>query len=278
MANEQNVVALAERYYDSDDADRFYFHVWGGQDIHIGIYEQPGESIRQASERSVQLLAQSLDGAGPDTRVLDLGAGYGGAARYLATRFGCHVTCLNLSETQNRRNREFTQDAALSHRIRIVHGNFERVFEPDASFDVVWSQDAILHSADRTRVMGEARRVLKPGGLMIFTDPMQADEVPDGVLAPVLERIHLDSMGSFGFYHAAARELGMVAEATTVLTPHLITHYARVREELTRRREELEGLVSRAYIDRMLIGLTHWVQAAEAGHLAWGVMRYRVPT
>jgi sarcosine/dimethylglycine N-methyltransferase len=210
------------------------------------------------------------------SRVIDLGAGYGGAARYLARACGFHVTCLNLSETQNARNRQLTEDAGLSDRIRVVHGNFEQVPEPDASFDVVWSQDAILHSADRMQVMREARRVLKPGGQLVFTDPMQADDVPDGVLAPVLERIHLDSMGSFAFYHAAAKELGMELVEAVDLTQHLVTHYARVREELQSRRSELEGPVSGEYIDRMLAGLTHWVQAGEAGYLAWGVLRYRV--
>jgi sarcosine/dimethylglycine N-methyltransferase len=277
MAADGDAVELAERYYDSDDADRFYFHVWGGEDIHIGFYQGRGDTIRRASHRSVVMLARSLSSAGPGTRVLDLGAGYGGAARYLAKRFGCSVTCLNLSETQNARNRKLTADAGLSSKVSVVHGNFESVPEPDASFDVVWSQDAILHSADRMQVMREARRVLKPGGQLVFTDPMQADDVPDGVLAPVLERIHLDSMGSFAFYNAAARELGMELVETVDLTAHLVTHYTRVREELTARRAELEGLVSPEYIDRMLAGLTHWVDAGEAGYLAWGVLRYRVP-
>ena len=28
---------ITEKYYDSDDADRFYYHIWGGEDIHIGL-------------------------------------------------------------------------------------------------------------------------------------------------------------------------------------------------------------------------------------------------
>jgi ubiquinone/menaquinone biosynthesis C-methylase UbiE len=45
--------------------------------------------------------------------------------------------------------------------------------------------------------MTEVDRVLKPGGELVFTDPMQADDCPDGVLQPVLDRIHLESLGSF---------------------------------------------------------------------------------
>src|SRR5690606_39426584 len=67
-------------------------------------------------------------------------------------------------------------------------GVFEDIPENDGSFDVVWSQDAILHSDQRAAVLGEVWRVLKPGGHFIFTDPMQADDVPEGVLDPVYER------------------------------------------------------------------------------------------
>ncbi|CAN0483755.1 unnamed protein product, partial [Ectocarpus sp. 12 AP-2014] len=48
---------------------------------------------------------------------------------------------------------------------------------PDASCDVVTSQDALLHAgSERHRALGEAARVLKPGGRMVFTDIMQSKE------------------------------------------------------------------------------------------------------
>lgn len=33
-----SVARTAQAYYNSGDADNFYFHVWGGEDIHVGIY------------------------------------------------------------------------------------------------------------------------------------------------------------------------------------------------------------------------------------------------
>ncbi|MFQ5645165.1 MAG: SAM-dependent methyltransferase, partial [Thiogranum sp.] len=95
------VVKTAQDYYNSDDADNFYYHVWGGEDIHIGIYESFEDDIADASKRTVDAMAaQCLMNLAPQTQVLDVGAGYGGAARWLAENFGCHVTCLNLSEAQ----------------------------------------------------------------------------------------------------------------------------------------------------------------------------------
>jgi sarcosine/dimethylglycine N-methyltransferase len=277
QAEQQNVVRVAERYYDSNDADQFYFNIWGGEDIHIGIYESETEPVRSASRRTVERMAGTVRGLDEKARVLDLGAGYGGAARYLAKTYGCHVTCLNLSETQNRRNRELSQRQGLGDSIRVVHGNFEELrFDPD-SYDVVWSQDSFLHSARREQVLGEVARVLKPKGQFVFTDPMQADDCPSGVLGPVLARIHLESMGSFAFYRAQLAARGFEELSVADLTEQLGTHYARVRAELTARYDDMCRLASKAYVDRMLVGLENWVRAESSGHLRWGILHFEAP-
>lgn len=267
--------AVAEEYYDSRDADAFYARVWGGEDIHIGLYEPADLSISQASRRTVARMAAELEGLPAGSRVVDLGAGYGGAARWLAARHGCHVTCVNLSEVQNERNRRLTAEAGLGDRIEVRHGSFEAIPAEDASFDVAWSQDAFLHAADRRRVLREVHRVLRPGGGLVFTDPMQADDCPPEVLRPVYERLHLDSLGSFDSYRKAAAEIGFEEVRCVRLTPHLRMHYARVRRSLEERYDALANEASRPYLDRMLAGLRHWVEAADRGHLAWGILHFR---
>ncbi|MEO9962251.1 MAG: class I SAM-dependent methyltransferase, partial [Nisaea sp.] len=164
MSRRSQAVQKAEEYYDSSEADAFYKNVWGGEDIHIGIYNTPDEEIAQASRRTVETMALQIPGLGRKTRILDLGAGYGGSARHLAGTYGCHVTCLNLSETQNDLNRDKNVETDLDALIDVVHGSFEDIPAEDASVDLVWSQDAILHSGDRPRVLDEISRVLAPGG------------------------------------------------------------------------------------------------------------------
>lgn len=270
-----SVVETTERYYDSVDADAFYERIWGGEDIHIGLYDAPDAPIARASRKTVETMADRLGDLGPDTRVLDLGAGYGGSARYLARRFGGPVTCLNLSERQNQRNARLCREAGLDDRVDVRHGDFEKLPFPDASFDVVWSQDAFLHSGRRKQVLAEAARVLVPGGQLIFTDPMQADDCPPGVLGDVYDRIHLDSMGSFAFYRKAASELALEEIAVVELTRHLRTHYARVRSELERQRSVLRMDVDDEFIDHMVAGLSSWIDAADRGWLAWGILHFR---
>lgn len=274
----QSVVEVAEKYYDSNDADQFYFKIWGGEDIHIGLYDGDKDPIVGASKKTVERIASMLQGFGQNAQVLDIGAGYGGPARYLARTHGCHVACLNLSETQNARNRKLSNDQGLGELIEVVHANFEQIPKPDQSYDVVWSQDAILHSGNRKKVLEEVVRVLRPGGQFIFTDPMQADDVPDQtVLAPVLQRIHLDSLGSFRFYRETARELGLEEVECVNLTEQLVRHYGRVREDLTSRYDEMTKLSSKAYVDRMIQGLGHWIDAGKKGYLAWGILHFKKP-
>ncbi|EUA92486.1 ubiE/COQ5 methyltransferase family protein [Mycobacterium ulcerans str. Harvey] len=196
---------------------------------------------------------------------MDLGAGYGGCARHLASDYGSSVTCLNISEAQNETNRERNRNAGLDAKIRVVHGSFEAIPEPDGSYDVVWSQDAILHAADRRKVIEEAFRVLKAGGELIFTDPMQADEVPDGVLAPVYDRLNLADLGSMRFYRETALAVGFEVVDQIDLVHNLGVHYQRVLEELETRRRELEEHSSTEYLDKMRVGLRNWMDSAREG-------------
>ena len=271
-------VRIAEDYYDSADADRFYFEIWGGEDIHVGLYDGVGAPpIRQASVRTVERMAAKL-ALGPGARVLDAGAGYGGAARWLARETAADVVCVNISETQNALNRQKNVEQGLADRVEVLHGSFDDLPAPDASFDAVWSQDAFLHGADRGKIVREAARVLKPGGSLIFTDPMQADDAPQDRLQPILDRIHLSSLGSVAFYRQAAAAAGLNLVEADEMPDMLGLHYASVRQSLETRRDDLTARgVSADYIDRMIAGLGHWVDGAAKGWLNWGILHFRKP-
>lgn len=272
--NYSSAVNTARDYYNSDDADNFYFHIWGGEDIHVGLYQTPTEEIAPASVRTVATMA-SKGQFTKNTHVLDVGAGYGGAARYLARTYGCRVTCLNLSEVENDRNRQHNREQGLDHLIDVVDGSFEDLPFDDNQFHIIWSQDAMLHSGDRVRVLQEVSRVMKPGGEFIFTDPMAADNADKKGLKPILDRLHLESMGSPSFYRRELNRLGMDTVEFDDRTPQLPTHYGRVLEETERREADISRHVSEEYLTRMKAGLRHWVDGGRAGNLAWGIFHVR---
>jgi len=277
-ASYTDVVQTARDYYNSDDAETFYSTVWGGEDIHIGLYESDEDTIAEASRRTVEQLAQQLGRLDDSMHVLDMGSGYGGTARYLAETTGCRVTGLNLSEVENQRARQLNEDRGLQERVTIVDGSFEAVDSPGESFDAVCSQDAFLHSGERLLVVSEAARVLKPGGVFGFTDIMQADDCPDGVLRPILDRIHLSDLDSPAFYRSAASVQGLEEVAFRDLSPHLSTHYRRVLTETELWEAALKHRVSSDYLERMKKGLSHWVDGGERGYLVWGIFVFRKPS
>jgi sarcosine/dimethylglycine N-methyltransferase len=273
--NQKTAVDKAQEYYNSDDADNFYFTIWGGEDIHVGLYNSEDEPIFDASRRTIERMASKISNLDKNSKILDIGAGYGGAARYLAKKYGCQVVALNLSEVENERDRAMNKEQGLDHLVTVEDGSFEDLPYPDYSFDVVWSQDAILHSGNREQVIKEVARVLKSGGDFVFTDPMQTDDCPEGVLQPILDRIHLESLGSPGFYRESAKKYGLKEIEFEEHASQLPIHYGRVLKETENQEEELCRVVSQDYINSMKQGLKHWINGGNGGYLTWGIFHLR---
>ena len=273
-SSDSPAVATARTYYNSNDADNFYANIWGGENIHIGLYESDNDSIVQASHRTVQKIASLLK-LHENSRVLDIGAGYGGMARYLVKQTGCQVDCLNLSQVQNQRHQQLNQQQGLTAKIRIIEGNFEAIPAAEQQYDVVLSQDAILHSGDRRQVFKEVARVLQFGGEFIFTDPMQSDHCPPNILQPVLERLNLDSMGSVSFYQQLATEVGLENVQLIEMTEQLVNHYRHILQALEKHSTEVLQVCHPDYIERMKIGLKHWIEKGQQGYLVWGILHFR---
>lgn len=104
------------------------------------------------------------------TRVLDLCAGLCGPARHNVAVRGCSVVALELNALRAAGARQLNALAGLDDRITVVQGDATAPPFGDGAFDVVWSQEAFLHIADKQRLLASARRVLKPGGRLAFTD------------------------------------------------------------------------------------------------------------
>jgi sarcosine/dimethylglycine N-methyltransferase len=103
-------------------------------------------------------------------RILDVCSGLGGPARWIAHRIGCRVTGLDFTQSRVESARRLTGRVGLDHLVDFVHGDATAMALPNAMCDVVISQEAWLHIPDKPTVIGQCVRVLKPGGLLAFTD------------------------------------------------------------------------------------------------------------
>lgn len=119
-----------------------------------------------------------LAGVTAGQRVLDVGGGIGGPARFLAQEYGCHVTVLDLTEEFCRAGEALTAWTHLTDLITFVHGSALDMPFPDASFDLVWTQHAAMNIADKPRLYAEIHRVLRPGGRFALFDVLAGPNQP----------------------------------------------------------------------------------------------------
>jgi ubiquinone/menaquinone biosynthesis C-methylase UbiE len=158
---------------------------------------------RNATVRLAQLA--QIDGS---QRVLDVGCGIGGPSRYLASKFGCQVTGLDLTPEFVALAGMLAQRTRLAEKVTYRQGNALDLPFPDASFDVVWSQNAAMNIADRDRLYGEMHRVLRPGGRLALQDvaagpggepyyptPWASDKSISFLFAPQSTRAALERVG-----------------------------------------------------------------------------------
>ncbi len=102
--------------------------------------------------------------------LLDAGCGMGAASVCFA-RLGFDVTGFDISDGNLSVARRLAQQHELSDRCRFLTMPAERLDFPDASFDVVVGID-FLHHVEVGAVLNELARVLRPGGVAIFKEPL----------------------------------------------------------------------------------------------------------
>lgn len=112
-------------------------------------------------------------GARPGMRLLDVGCGLGGAARYFAHEHGCRVTGVDLSEEYVNVANALAARVGLDERVSCEQGSVLALpFEPE-SFDGAYMFHVGMNIEDKSRLFAEVRRVLAPSGRFGIYDVMR---------------------------------------------------------------------------------------------------------
>lgn len=157
------------RHYDAN-YDRF------SSDLYAAIRRDAfGEDIGQnswltADEHDLFIEWLSLT---PHARLLDVACGSGHPTLRIARRTGCTIVGVDVHDAAIAEGRAAAEHAGMAER-----ASFERLDAAaglpfaDRSFDALICIDAINHLPNRQAVLSEWHRVLAPGGVLAFTDPI----------------------------------------------------------------------------------------------------------
>jgi SAM-dependent methyltransferase len=168
------------------------------------------DAIRDAAARFL--------GLGPASRVLDVGAGVGGPARFLAYTVGCSVTALELQPELHDIGRDLTRRCGLADRVSHVCGDALSYPLPRAGFDAVISFLAILHIPDRPALMKRLVDALQAGGRCYIEDLCQRAPFSPRDLQDVRNVVHGLTVTAIDDYAADLRRGGFVDVAATDMT------------------------------------------------------------
>jgi len=133
-----------------------------GKDINRLTYEDlaPIDQFHTQGIKSTIDLAQHVT-VESDYHVLDAGSGIGGPARYLAFKFGCKVTGLDLLDEYCEVAEVLTKKIGLDTLVNFRQGDATRMPFGNAMFDLLWTQHASMNIANKTQFYSEMHRVLK---------------------------------------------------------------------------------------------------------------------
>jgi MPBQ/MSBQ methyltransferase len=109
-------------------------------------------------------------------RLLDVGSGIGGPARYFAAEHGCKVTGIDLTEEFVRVAGSLTKRTKLDALVEFRQGSALELPFDAGTFDGAYMIHVGMNVADKAGIFREVRRVLKPAGLFTVFDIMRAKE------------------------------------------------------------------------------------------------------
>ena len=144
----------------------------------------------------------------PGTRVLDVGCGLGGSARYLATERQCRVTGVDLTREYVEAATSLAELVGLKGRVEYRQASALDLPFDDRSFDAVWTEHVQMNIADKRAFYSELLRVLVPGGRLLFHDIFEGDGGPPHFPVPWAEESSISFLATPQAVRKILDELG----------------------------------------------------------------------
>ena len=170
-------------------------------------YDQDHFGGLAATETLAQLVNISRS-----TRILDVCCGLGGPARYLAHHYGSCVTGIDLNQSRVDGAVRLTAMVGLEEKVSFYRANALSSDLPSDAFDALIAQEAFCHIPNKPLLLTECIRVLKPGGLIAFTDILATSSMTTGVSNRLRQEMAFTELDTLDGYSVLLEASGCLVE------------------------------------------------------------------
>jgi SAM-dependent methyltransferase len=165
MSRQETIEERVARHYGQPDLERTILDalIAAGRDLARltpGDLAPVDEFHTGGRAATIEFAAQL--GITADMRILDLGCGIGGAARFFAERYGCHVTGIDITEDYVRAAENLARRVGLGERVTYRRASALALPFERGRFDAAYMIHVGMNIEDKPALFAEARRVLKP--------------------------------------------------------------------------------------------------------------------
>jgi ubiquinone/menaquinone biosynthesis C-methylase UbiE len=155
-----------------DRMESIYEHLWSAH--HGELYSELDKSLKPRSSAMLYDIVAEL-GINARSTVLDVGCGRGNHSCELALRFGCRVIGLDPVASNLEMARRMASEEGVTKLVTFQQGGIEAMPFEDATFDLIWCRDMLVHVRELKQGLAECVRVLKPDSAMLVHTTFATD-------------------------------------------------------------------------------------------------------
>ena len=295
--------ATTKEYYSNKNISNFYKTVWGGECIHVGIYDlnentsisehkiesfDSTESIKHLIKTTIRNKCDimykliRMYNYNNNYNIADFGSGFGGTARFIVESFNnnstntrnnnivhyYHIDCYDISKDNCHVNTTKTLKSIVYDKIKIYNRSFTDTLAKNNYYDFVISEDAFIHIDDKNDIFKEINRVLNKNGLLIFSDIIRTENANKKDIEEVCNRIGVSGIISDKEYLDLANKHGLKICNQIEYNEDMIKHYKNIKiiaEKTLDKNNNNEDFIKD--YNKIINGLDNWIKHIELGNI-----------
>ncbi|MEM6395100.1 MAG: methyltransferase domain-containing protein [Bacteroidota bacterium] len=261
-------------FNETKKAQQFYRDLWGGDDLHVGIYRPKTLTIHEAGRKTTERMLRFMPRIKRATKMLVLQSGFGTAARYIGQEKKCKVWCLNDDKVQNAYNQGRIDELELTKKIQVDQGGVEYMPYDPNYFDFIMAQDSFSITAKKRKMFRAIHRVLVPEGRLVFTALMRAEGLTKKS-EEIIDKLPVQELATLSQYEEDARKGFFQHVYTQDLSSHLVTHFKKVLTTLEEKKDDLIAQSSKKFVGRRIKTYERFLKLAKEEQLEWGILVFQ---